>query len=399
MRPGHAHPLDYLDTAQDVEVFLDAVAGTRAIALDTEGASFHRYLDRIYLLQLTTDARSAIIDPLPIGTPARLGALLEDPAVEVVFHDADYDLRLLHQDYGWRVTNIFDTRIAAQLLGIPAFGLAALLEKYFGLKLDKKHQRADWSMRPLTADMLDYAAQDTRHLLELRDLLRNELERKGRWAWAAEEFQRLEGTHWEPEDPDTSFLKLKGARDLTRRELARLRELVRWRDGVARQLDRSTFRVMSNEVLFEAARAGATTREQLAAIKGMPRGMLDRQGSDILAAIAAGDAVPEGDLPRFPKAPRWDRDPDFDAKVSRLKGVRDDAAKRLELDPGVLCARDRLEAVARRLPRSREELAEVKELRRWQAEEMGAQFIKALAEFSGKPAARAPRDDSPYKDA
>ena len=400
-KPGQAHPLDYLDTAQDVDVFLESVAGITAIALDTEGASFHKFVDRIYLLQLTTDARSAIIDPLPIGTPAKLGALLEDPKVEVVFHDADYDLRLLHQDYGWRITNIFDTRIAAQLLGIPAFGLAALLDRYFGLKLDKKHQRADWSMRPLTPDMLDYAAHDTRHLLELRDLLRNELERKGRWGWAAEEFQRLEGTKWEPEDPGSSFLRMKGARDLTRRELARLKELVAWRDGIASQLDRSTFRVMSNEVLFESAKSGATTREQLGAIKGMPRGMLERQHAEILAAIATGDAVSEADLPRFARAAKWDKDPDFDAKVAKLKTVRDDAAKRLELDPGVLCARDRLEAVARRVPRSLDELAEVKELRRWQGEEMGAEFVKALAEFQPRAAAAgAPqrRDDSPYRD-
>ncbi len=400
--PPHAHPLDYLDTAQDVDVFLESVADTKAIALDTEGASFHKFVDRIYLLQLTTDARSAIIDPLPIGTPASLGRMLEDPKVEVVFHDADYDLRLLHQDYGWRITNIFDTRIAAQLLGIPAFGLAALLEKYFGLKLDKKHQRADWSMRPLTPDMLDYAAHDTRHLLELRDLLRNELERKQRWAWAAEEFARLEGTRWEPEDPGSSFLRMKGARDLTRRELARLKELVAWRDGVASQLDRSTFRVMANEVLFETARSGATAKEQLAAIKGMPRGMLERQHGEILAAIATGDAVPESDLPRFPKSAKWDKDPDFDAKVSALKTVRDDAAKRLELDPGVLCARDRLEAVARRVPRSTEELAEVKELRRWQADEMGAQFVKALKGFAARAPKGAngtkPTDDSPYRD-
>ena len=397
-----AHPLDYLDTVQDVDVFMESVAEAKAIALDTEGASFHKFVDRIYLLQLTTDSRSAIIDPLPIGTPASLGRMLEDPKVEVVFHDADYDLRLLHQDYGWRITNIFDTRIAAQLLGLTAFGLAALLEKYFGLKLDKKHQRADWSMRPLSADMLDYAAHDTRHLLELRDLLHNELDRKGRWAWAAEEFQRLEGTRWEPEDPRSTFLKLKGARDLTRRELARLRELVAWRDSVARELDRSTFRVMSNEVLFEATRMGATTKEQLGAIKGMPRGMLERQSEEMLAAIAAGEAVPESELPRFPRAARWEKDPEFDAKVSALKTVRDDAAKRLQLDPGVLCARDRLEAVARRVPRSLEELAEVKELRRWQGAEMGAEFVAALKPFAMRGAkaavAVATDDESPYKD-
>src|SRR3954471_24938386 len=164
-----AHQAIYLDTAQDTSRFLRSIADFDLLALDTEGASFHRFLDRIYLLQLSTRDRSAIIDPLPIGSPAKLGQLLQDPKVEVVFHDADYDLRLVHQDYGWHVTKIFDTRVAAQLLGIKSFGLAALLEQYFDVKLDKKHQRADWSMRPLTADMLDYAAQDTRYLLQLRD--------------------------------------------------------------------------------------------------------------------------------------------------------------------------------------------------------------------------------------
>ena len=159
----------------------------------------------------------------------------KDPAVEVVFHDADYDLRLLHQDYGWHVTNIFDTRIASQLLGIKSFGLAALLEQFFDVKLDKKHQRADWSMRPLTPDMLDYAAQDTRYLLDLRDELRSRLEKLGRLEWAREEFDRLEGTKWDPDDGSQAFLRIKGARDLTRRELALLRELVPWRDSVARE--------------------------------------------------------------------------------------------------------------------------------------------------------------------
>src|SRR5690349_6688207 len=190
----------YLDKSSDVERFLDDISDVHELALDTEGASFHRFLDRIYLLQLSTRDRNAIIDPLPIGSPAKLGALLEDKNVEVVFHDADYDLRLLHQDYGWHVTNIFDTRVAAQLLGIKSFGLAALLEQYFGVKLDKKHQRADWSMRPLTQGMLDYAAQDTIHLLKLRDRLKADLEQMGRWDWAREEFGLLEGTRWPDED-------------------------------------------------------------------------------------------------------------------------------------------------------------------------------------------------------
>ncbi len=397
----------YLDTADAVDRFLAELSGVRALALDTEGASFHRFVDRVYLLQLSTEHHEAVIDPLPIGVPARLGVLLEDRNVEVILHDADYDLRLLHQDYGWRVTNLFDTRVAAQLIGLRAFGLAALLEQYFGLKLDKKHQRADWSMRPLPADMLDYAAQDTRHLLGLRDRLRAELEKKGRWHWAEEEFRRAEGTKWDDEEPDTSFLRIKGARDLTRRELARLRELVRWRDSIAAELDRATFRVAGNEVLLDLARQAPTSRDGLFSVKGFPRGMSDSRAQEALQAIVRGNAVADADLPRFAKAARWDRDPEFDDRVSRLKTVRDAMASELELDPGVLCSRDRMEAVARRNPRHIDELAEVTELRRWQAEVLGPRFVKALAgaaapvaakTVSPKSAAPDAVDGSPYRE-
>jgi len=369
----------YLDTVSDVERFTSEISATREIALDTEGASFHRFVDRIYLLQLSTRQHHAVIDPLPIGVPSGLGALLEDPSVEIVFHDADYDLRLLQQDYGWQVRTIFDTRIAAQLLGYTAFGLAALLERFFEVKLDKKHQRADWSMRPLTDGMLDYAAQDTRHLLQLKDQLASELERMGRTAWAREEFSLLEGTRWQDETPGTAYLRVKGARDLSRRELAVLRELVPWRDTVAGLLDRATFRVLGNEQLLDIARTQPRTKEALAKVKGMPRAVLEQRGQELLDAVGRALAVPETELPKFPRAARWDRDPEFDARVSSLKTARDAAAKRLQLDPGVLCSRDRLEAVARRNPATVEEVAEVNELRRWQVAELAEAFVEALA--------------------
>jgi ribonuclease D len=376
----------YLDTQHAVNRFLSSIARTDAIALDTEGASFHRFVDRIYLLQLSTRDKTAIIDPLSIDALPVLGAMLESRDVEVVFHDADYDLRLLHQDYGWHVRNIFDTRIAAQLLGIRAFGLAALLERYFGVKLDKKHQRADWSRRPLAPDMLEYAALDTAYLLALRDRLAAELDRAGRRAWAREEFTLLEGTRWEPEDAHTAFLRLKGARDLTRRELAVLRELVAWRDTIAEQADRATFRVIGNEQLLAIAKEQPSARDGLAAIKGMPRGLLESRGSELIATVRRGLAVPDTELPRYPRAPRWDRDPDFEARVNALRTVRDEAAQRLDLDPGVLGARDRLEAVARRNPATLEQLTEVPALRRWQIDVLGNSFLGALAPFQLKEA-------------
>src|SRR5207244_2544554 len=162
------------------------------LAPDPEAASFHRYHDRIFLVQLASPSLTAIIDPLAIADLSPVGGLLDDPKVEKIFHDADYDLRILDRDYGFRARRLFDTRIAAQLAGEPAVGLAALLEKYAGVKLAKEHQKADWSRRPLSAAMLAYAAADTAHLPALREQLRARLTALGRLAWAEEEFARLE---------------------------------------------------------------------------------------------------------------------------------------------------------------------------------------------------------------
>jgi ribonuclease D len=227
--------------------------------------------------------------------------------------------------------------------------------------------------------MLDYAAQDTRFLLELKDRMSAELERTGRMTWAKEEFALLEGTRWSDEEPGMSYLRMKGARDLSRRELAVLRELVPWRDVVAGSLDRATFRVLGNEQLLDIARTQPQTKDALSKIKGMPRAILEQRGAELLDAVRRALAVPDAELPKFPRAARWDRDPDFDTRVSALKTARDAAAKRLELDPGVLCSRDRMEAVARRNPTSVEEVAEVPELRRWQVAELAEAFVAALA--------------------
>jgi ribonuclease D len=226
--------------------------------------------------------------------------------------------------------------------------------------------------------------------------------------WAQEEFERAEGTQWDPSGNMDAFMRVKGARDLSRRELARLRELVAWRDEIAAEVDRATFRVAGNEVLLEMSRRAPKTREDMTAIRGFPRSMSDARIAEAIAGIERANALPDSELPRFPKSARWDRDPEFDDRVSRLKAVRDEAADRLELDPGVLCSRDRMEAVARRNPQSIEELSEMTELRRWQVEVLGEGFVRALARKSaGDSAASTTRvrsnkgsnsSDSPYSD-
>jgi ribonuclease D len=201
----------------------------------------------------------------------------------------------------------------------------------------------------------------------------------GRWEWAREEFALLDEIRWGDEEESTSFLRIKGARDLNRRELALLRELVAWRNEVARRADRATFRVLGNEPLFEIARTKPTTREALATIKGMPRSLLERASGDILDAVKRGMVLPDAELPRFPRTIRWERDPEFDVRVAALRTARDAAALRLDMDPGVLCSRDRLEALARRNPATIEAMREIPELRRWQVQELGADFLAALA--------------------
>lgn len=370
----------YIERAAEADEFFRSLRGIAELAIDTEGASYHRFHDRTYLLQVSTRDQDVIIDPLTAGPLPDLAALLSDPSSEVVFHDADYDLRLLRQDYGASAANVFDTRVAAQLLGIRSFGLAALLEKYFAVKLEKKFQRADWSLRPLSAGMLEYAVLDTHYLLALRDRLSEELQQLGRWEWAREEFALIEETHAAAEADDSSlaFLRVKGARDLTRRELAILRELVAWRDSVARRLDRATFRVAGNDILLEISRAMPRSMDELTRIRIVPRVLVERNGREILDAVAAGAAVSDDALPRFPRAPRWARDEGYEERVDALRRIRESAARRLDLEPGVLCARDRLEAIARIQPKTREELKGVPGLRRWQIEALGPALLETL---------------------
>jgi ribonuclease D len=370
----------YVKTPAELASLVKRLGRETELAVDTEAASFHRFIDRIYLIQVSTRHDNAIIDPLTVGDAAAFGALLADPDIEVVFHDADYDLRILDRDYGVRARRLFDTRIAAHLLGEPAVGLAALLEKFLGVHLDKKYQRADWSRRPLPREMLEYAALDTHHLLPLRDRLAAELTAKGRLPWAEEEFRRLESVRWTPTPGNgDAALRVKGARALTRRGLAVLQHLWHWRDSVAAELDRASFRVMSNEALLALADQAPRSVEGLQSIRGISGRLLENRATAILAAIESGLAVPERDLPRFPRGERRASDPAFDQRVDRLKVARNAAAARLGLDPGVLCPKGTLEALARAHPTSTDGLDQVPEMRKWQVEVLGDFFLRALA--------------------
>jgi ribonuclease D len=370
----------YIDTPGGLR---DAVARLRDLPLvgaDTEAAGYHRYFDRLSLVQLSSaDGQHFLIDPLAIDDLGPLAELFEDPVVETIFHDADYDLRILDRDAGLRVVGLFDTQVAAAFLGERSLGLGTIVEKYLGLKLPKEFQRADWAERPLSEGMKQYAATDTAHLPALRDRLVEELERKGRMAWAREEFARRELIRWtEPDDTREAFLRMKGARDLAPRGLAILRELHEWRERVAKERDQATFRILGNQALLEMSAAPPAAERDLVRVTGISEGLAQRRGREILAAVRRGQEVPDGELPRFPPARRWERDPEHDARVERLKEIRNRRAEVLDLDPGFLMSRALLEDVARAKPGTPEALEAVPGVRRWQVEAIGADLLKGL---------------------
>jgi ribonuclease D len=372
--------MQYLQSGTELRALADKLSGVTLLAADTEAAGYHRYRDTVCLLQLSTRLETYVIDTLAVADLQVLIPIFAREETEVVFHDADYDLRLLHRDFGINVTSLFDTKIAAQLLGEHAFGLGSLVEKFLQITLEKKHQRADWAQRPLPADMLHYAAEDTRHLPALRDALREELARRGRLHWAEEEFRLSQEARWLAAEDAEPFLRTKGARDLKPRELAVLRELHAWRERAAEERDVATFRVLNNEALLEISRRMPVRVEDLQNIPGLGPGLIDRRGEELLAAVQRAARIEESNLPRFPRLPR--RAPpeaDFEARVEKLRAVRDRVANQLQLDRGFLMPRQQLEDIARERPRTAEQLSQVKHIRRWQIEALGEALLQALA--------------------
>jgi ribonuclease D len=372
--------IDEIDRAGDL---IRALEPGTALALDCEAAGFHRYTDRLCLVQITTSAGTDyILDPLAIDVGDLLRGPLEDPAVAVLMHGADYDLRLLDRDLGIRVRGLFDTQAAAALLGEPALGLAALLERHLDVRLAKKYQRADWARRPLPDDMLDYAASDTRHLHELVARLSADLERAGRLEWAYEEFAELEGTRWEDEPGEDPVTRVKGARDLGPREITALREALAWRDEIARTQDRAPFRVAQDQVLMEIAERRPQSVDELAAMKGMNTRLAHETGAGLVERLGRISAAGPEQLVGYPRLQRngpGRPPPEIEEVAERLKRVRNRRAEELGIDRGTLLPNATLIEIARRSPASRGELVEVPGMKRWQVDAVGAELLSVLA--------------------
>jgi ribonuclease D len=376
MCPSALPPAQLIDDEDRMIQLAKALAAHPVVAVDTESNSLHAYRERVCLIQFSTPAVDYIVDPIRLSNLSALAPFFANPDQQKIFHAAEYDIICLRRDYHFEFANIFDTMSAARTLGWPQVGLAAILDAHFGVTMNKKYQRADWKRRPLTAEQLDYARLDTHYLVALREMLLQALTESGRGQEAEEEFDRLARTRADPENagPDPhAFWRVKGARELTPAQAAILESLFRYREQQAQRIDRPPFKVMGEATLLELARLAPRQTEDLRRVPGMTPDQIQRYGSGVLQAIQHGLGSPAL------RAPQVDREPDeVRDRYDRLHTWRKDRARARGVESDVILPRTALWDLAHRAPRTRDELAHIKDFGPWRRETYGDEILALL---------------------
>lgn len=287
--PQNIPPATVVTAREHLEEVVAELRHEPRLAIDTESNGFYAYQEKVCLVQISSAREDFVVDPIAFQDLSALGEILADPRIEKVFHAGEYDVLCLKRDYGFEFANLFDTMIAGRVLGSKELGLAAAIQRHFGVTLSKKLQRADWGLRPLSEAHLLYAQLDTHYLLPLSDILKNHLREKNRAADAAEACGRL--AELEPTvksfDPD-GFWRLAGRGHLSPRQTACLREIFLLREERARKMDRAPFRVMSDELVLRLASQMPEGPEALSRVRGMTPYLLARLSHAILAALERG---------------------------------------------------------------------------------------------------------------
>jgi ribonuclease D len=342
----HEHKTATLITAREhLEEVCADLAKCDRLAFDTESNGFYAYRERVCLIQISSPDEDFIVDPIAITDVSALGPLFSAPRIEKLFHAGEYDVLCLKRDYGFTFSNLYDTMIAARVLGIKELGLAAAIERHFGIVISKKLQRADWGKRPLTHEMIRYAQGDTHYLMRVADEQKRALIEKGRLDDAREAFRDLEAL--EPTiktfDPE-GYWKLIGRAEIGGTAAAALREVWLYREQQAQSRDRAPFRVMPEDLMLRIAQALPETREALAAVKGMSPYILERFGSGLLSAVERGRSAPPAVRPPQPEKRRM---PDDEWKVfEALRTWRKERGEKDGVEPVVILSTDSLRQVA-----------------------------------------------------
>ena len=364
-----------IDTRRDLHKLVDALEDQPRIACDTESNSMHAYRGRTCLIQLSTPAADYLIDPLAIDDIRALGRVFANPAIEKVFHAAEYDLICLKRDFDFDVRPLFDTMAAARVCGYTRIGLSNMLEDRLGIQHSKRHQTADWARRPLSDSQLRYAQSDTHYLLPLRDVLHRELCSAGRLDEAHEYIAdvsrfELKSQEFDPE----GFWDLFRPDSLRPRQKAVLRELYILRDELAQAYDSPAQMLISNKALLALAKASPTRHKQLFDIAGLPSRLARECGDEIVEAIAHGSrSKPPNNRPRLHPIPQ-----DVADRYSALHSWRRRVAVRRGVESDVIISRAALWAIARRKPTSIDELQGIPGVGPWRRQTYGADLVDVV---------------------
>jgi len=334
------------------------------------------YRERVCLIQISTTTQDYIVDPTLSLDLGGLGDLIMDPAVEKIFHAAEYDLMLLKRQYGWELRNLFDTMWAARILGYRRFGLASLLEELFQVRLNKRYQKSNWCKRPLAPEQLAYAQHDTHFLFDLRDYLAQELNEKGCIAEAAETFvQQAKVTlHDNGFDPD-SFWSINGVRDLTKRQQAILKALNIFRDKEAHRRDRPLFKIFNDRTLLALVHQNPSHYDQLDQIHGMTRGQIQRYGRSLLHVIREANHAP---FPKYPAHKHKRHPEEVVIRYEKLRQWRKQRAAARGVESDVILSRGALWEIAHNNPQSSDELSRLDSIGEWRRNTYGSEILDLL---------------------
>lgn len=364
----------WIDKSHQLKELVDTLSQEPLLSVDTESDSLYSYFEKVCLVQFSTTNADYLVDPLAVDVSV-LAPIFASSSVQKVFHAAEYDLLSLKRDYGFTFANIFDTMLAARILGWSRYGLGPILEQYFDVKLDKRFQRYNWGKRPIIEEALNYARLDTHYLLLLRQIQLEGLIAQRRLREAEEAFERETQVEPTPKvfDPE-DFWRIKGSRELEPQQQAVLRELFILRDRVARKIDRPPFKVINDAALLRLARIQPADNRALYQIKGVGENLLRHNGSDILKAIERGQAAPH---PRYP-IHRNRLDEDTLTRYETLRQWRNSLAAERGVEPDVIMGNDKLLDIARRNPQSLRALTNMDILGDWQFETYGKLVINVL---------------------
>jgi ribonuclease D len=334
----------WVDTPSSLESLADALQAGALVGIDTEADSMHHYRESVCLVQITQNGQNWLLDSL---SPLNLQPLWEKLKMcPWILHGADFDLRLLRRIGAPEPLGVFDTMIAAQLLGYPAIGYAAQVERFCGVVLHKGPQTQDWSLRPLPPKMIHYAVQDSFHLEPVASAMATELEALGRREWHRQSSDRVRRTSQvlREGDPEEDW-RISGANKLSPSALAILRELWLWREGEGEHRDVPVFKVLMNEKMLALAVWADEHRESAGpAAETLPRNCHGSRYTRLVEALDRGrKAAP---LERIKSGPRPPRNPEAEKRFASLKAARDRIASDLKIDPTVLASKSILTALS-----------------------------------------------------